>query len=262
MKPNPAPVCPPSPLQRLREAFDEALHREEIKTPLDRAKEQAVLPFHMLRGAARGVIKLLESGAVVNSWLQDSDALASPREHFLEKQKKFSAAKELCKEAVGDPGGFLSQWFSQAENEVVDRAVQFLDGDVRTKGEMAGELAPGIAFFILSGKFPGKISLASKLPKNLVFRKIPLGVKNASEFRTYSNLILKTSRDILKKAKDSKAFTGVRGSAVTGLRHRGGVFGPSSDLDFFVVSDKLFLEGRKRGARGRKGMLYVGDALL
>lgn len=253
--------CIPSTLQRLGDAFHRAYAAEALKTPMDRVKEQAAIPFHMLRGAARGVMGLLESGSIVNSLLQDSEALTDPRTHLSQKQKNFQEAKDLCQEAVRNPSGFLGGMAAGMEKEIADRAIRFLEGDVKTRGEMAGELAPGLAFFILSGKFPGKINLAPKLPKGLSLRKIPLGVKNAREFRSYSNLILKTTQDILKKSLDKKAFTGVRGSSVTGLKHSGGVFGPNSDLDFFVVSDELFLEGRKRGARGRKGMLYVGDTM-
>ncbi len=56
-------------------------------------------------------------------------------------------------------------------------------------------------------------------------------------------------------------IVGVRGSAATGVRHSGGTFGAGSDIDFFVVSDKLYQQALAAGARPSAGALRVSATM-
>ncbi len=241
--------------------FLESAELEKKKTAPERIQEQLIAPFFILRGATRGTLRLLEQGiSPLTGGLQEGfNAIAHPKEHARENAQKGKAIRTSTEAAVARPLQSITGILGGVQEQLTQKAKEFLLAPFERRAEMVGEAAPSVAFMILSGKFPGQLKLAKPLPNGVKIRKVPLGLKDAQEFRSYGDLILKTTQNILKTTKDKQAFVGVRGSSVTGQRFRGGLFGPDSDLDFFVVSNKLFLEGVRRGARGRKGMLYVGD---
>jgi len=230
---------------------DEEIFREKVlKTP-----------YYFMKGATQGGIEILKSlASPLKTAARGVAALKNPKALKETCGKGLKLAKRGLQEFSGHPLDSLQAWGKDFADTATDQVVKFLEAGPEEQSEAVGKLGAQLDFFILSGKFPGAITKASKL-EGLTLRRFPLGVKNAGEFRKYTDWILKETQSVLKPIPDKKAFSGIRGSAVTGVRHRGGLFGPKSDLDFFVVSDELFLEGRKRGARGRKGMLYVGDTL-
>jgi RHS repeat-associated protein len=85
---------------------------------------------------------------------------------------------------------------------------------------------------------------------------IPRGFKNAGQF---SNSCQKIR--IAGGADD--AVVGIRGSSVTGSSYTTGrPFGPQSDLDFFIVSDKVFNKAVSAGAKpNAQGLLKVSETL-
>ncbi len=63
---------------------------------------------------------------------------------------------------------------------------------------------------------------------------------------------------IEKLAEGSK--TGIKGSAVTGVGYKTGkAFNAESDLDFFIVNDKLYEDAVKKGAINYSGTLHVSQ---
>ncbi len=252
----------PSP-HSLTQAFLKAAQRESNKPAGARIREDATVPLHLLIGVGRGVWHLLGSG--ISPFLEGTTEsirnLTASEDSRRKNRDTLKGLRSASKALKQDPMAFLQKKWRGVRRALTGKAVQFLQADKAEQARQVGEVAPEIVLFWLTGKFPAKLLGARPLSNGLTLRKFPLGVRSLGEFRTYTDWILKTTQGVLGKATDKTFFTGVRGSSVTGKRFHGGVFRPDSDLDFFVVSDELFLEGRRRGARGRKGMLFVGDTL-
>lgn len=76
-------------------------------------------------------------------------------------------------------------------------------------------------------------------------KDIPIGFKDKEDFQKAIDSYKKVS--CVKDFATDTPIIGVRGSSVYGLSpHKGTSFSPKSDIDFFLVSDKLFNEGVKR----------------
>ncbi len=85
--------------------------------------------------------------------------------------------------------------------------------------------------------------------------KVPLGFKEGKQFDDAMSQF-KNAIDV------DDALIGVRGSSTTGVKHTGGAFDEASDIDFFVVSDKLYQQGLKQGAHNKDGALSVAATKL
>jgi hypothetical protein len=103
--------------------------------------------------------------------------------------------------------------------------------DATSTAQAAKELTP-IVPRVPPGEAAPPIAAGTAVPT----RKIPLGFESEAQF----NQAAKELKEALAASGVDDATIGVRGSAVTGgsLR-KGTTFGPQSDVDFFVESEKL-----------------------
>ena len=80
----------------------------------------------------------------------------------------------------------------------------------------------------------------------------PRGFTSPGQFQSFANRFRAAAGEPL-------APIGVRGSSTTGASFRTGEpFGENSDIDFFIVSNRLYRIGMARGAKPRNGALPVG----
>ena len=80
----------------------------------------------------------------------------------------------------------------------------------------------------------------------------PLGFTDEEQFA-------EAARRFRTAAGAGAACVGIRGSASTGQSAQtGAAFGPSSDFDFFLVSDTLYRQALVAGANDANGALRVG----
>jgi hypothetical protein len=167
MKPgaNPASSRLSSPTDRLREAFWEAVDRESKKTAGERMREQALIPFYMLKGASRAALRLLESGLspLVNGLENSVRQTVSPRQCQVENREKISSLKSFCREAAQNPAGLLDRGIRETANRFAEAAAQFLQAETPQRGEIAGGAAVGLALLFLTRKLPAPLSLGLKL---------------------------------------------------------------------------------------------------
>jgi len=241
-------------------AFHDSIEREKNKTTWEQIKDEAAIPYHLAVGAAKGSLKLLEQGWKLSIWngvYESTRRVLDPESARIEDEKKFQSLKETAQAAWHSPKDFVLNAGSAIGQNFEQKAVDFLRSDPRKQAETLGSFAPQFALWMVTREFPAEITRAEALPDGFVLPKFPLGTRSAKEFKSYSDMIFKETQSILKKDPDLEAFVGVRGSSVTGRRFRGGNFGPDSDLDFFVVSDKLYQEGLNRGAKGSQGAFYI-----
>ena len=96
----------------------------------------------------------------------------------------------------------------------------------------------------------------SKAAKRVAQERLPAGFANVGQFA-------ESIKTIGKVDLGEDAMIGIRGSSATGRSFREGIpFGPHSDIDFFVVSDKYYEKALQLGIRPQKpGVLKVGHTL-
>ncbi|MBF0491354.1 MAG: hypothetical protein HQM15_01050 [Deltaproteobacteria bacterium] len=90
-----------------------------------------------------------------------------------------------------------------------------------------------------------------------LYERIPAGFNNSKEFEEFGNLF----REGLQKSADPEAIGVLRGSSVTGVKHKNGLpfdTGKRSDLDLTVVSPKLLKRAEEMGVKLREGKTRTG----
>lgn len=132
-------------------------------------------------------------------------------------------------------------------------------GDAILLGTIAGAAAPEAALQV-AVRFPKTTAFATYLIAGLAGVPVP-SASIPRGFSSYGQYIDALNRFKVETLADD-AVIGVRGSAATGMSHDGlRSFGPGSDIDFFVVSDKLVNQAMQLGARVKNGALRVGDTM-
>jgi len=143
----------------------------------------------------------------------------------------------------------------ELDDESADDAVFFGTGDKLkdVRNEAIGAAVGGIA-----GRMLNRAKVASRTINTVdtvndttkAFRRIPRGFETPQQFDRFV--------DLFKKSPGvDDAVVGVRGSASTGVSHTGRAFDLSSDIDFFLVSDKALAQGLEAGAKATNGALRV-----
>jgi len=226
----------------LNEAFSQAANAEQNTTAKDRIMDGFLGQVAFATGAFTGSLHLLEQGLPFKEQLKDSfEFLTSPGSYLDRKKSESNKLSAVFRSAIADPKGTLLHLAQGTKDFLIHASASYIKASPTERAEALGEIAPGLSLSVMSPDLEGVQGAT-----------VPYGLGSVRKFN-------KVTGFIQNAAQDEEALVGIRGSAATGIRFRGGKFGHQSDFDFFVASDKLFKEGLERGAKPRKGAFYVWD---
>jgi hypothetical protein len=225
----------------LKDALAQAAESEKNKSWKDQILEGTLEQAALGAGAVVGCLNLLEQGLPFKDQLKDGyDLLRRPSEVFERDRKRSDAFNAFVSSVWTDPQGTCRRMIRSTRDFLTRQSVSFLKSSRTERAATLGRWAPSIALILMGDSLDGVQGAT-----------MPYGFSSARKFGQMTGLILDA-------AKDEGALAGMRGSAATGIRFRGGKFCWESDFDFFVVSDKLYQKGLESGAKAKRGAFYVG----